>query len=129
MTWTARKRALALAGFLGAAGTTHFIAPSFYDQMIPSQLPGTARQWTHGSGVLEMAVGTSIAFPATRKFGGLFAALLFVGVFPGNVQMAVDSFRRDAPTIEKGAMLARLPLQIPLVLWALRVRREARSSA
>lgn len=128
MTTKARRRALVLAGFLGAAGTTHFLMPSFYDQMIPSQLPGQPRQWTHGSGILEMAVASSIAAPATRRHGGLLAAILFVVVFPGNVKMAVDSFQRDAPGLEKGAMLARLPLQLPLVLWALRVRRDDRTA-
>lgn len=126
---SARRRALALAAFLGAAGTTHFLVPSFYDTMIPPQLPGEPRQWTHGSGVVEMAVAASIAAPRTRRAGGLLAAMLFVGVFPGNIKMALDSFQRDAPQLEKGAMIARLPLQLPLVLWAWRVRREARSSA
>jgi uncharacterized membrane protein len=46
----------------------------------------------------------------------LATAAFFVGVFPANVQMAVDRRRRPAP--QKVAAIARLPLQVPLVLWA-----------
>ena len=48
--------------------------------------------------------------------GLLATAAFFVGVFPANVQMAVDRRRRPAP--QKAAAIARLPLQVPLVLWA-----------
>jgi uncharacterized membrane protein len=44
-------------------------------------------------------------------------------VFPANVQMAVDW--RSRPASEQAAAYARLPLQIPLVLWALKVRKDA----
>ena len=59
----------------------------------------------------------------SRLFHGLAAAALFVAVFPANVQMAVDW--RSRPAAEQAAAYARLPLQIPLVLWAWKVRRDA----
>ena len=49
------------------------------------------------------------------------AAVLFVAVFPANVQHAVQ-----ADGAEQVGALLRLPLQVPLVLWALQVRRSAR---
>jgi len=114
----------ALAGFLATMGTAHFAAPAFFDQMIPRALPGTARQWTLGSGVAELAVAAAVAHPRTRRAGALAATGLFVGVFPGNVQMALDARTPLART----AMVARLPAQVPLVLWALKVRRQAQTS-
>lgn len=121
----AHRRANALAAFLAVAGGAHFVAPRFYDAMIPAQLPGSARTWTNGSGLAEIAVAATLALPATRRNGALAAAALLVAVFPGNIKMAVDTFSRDRPTKEKVAVLGRLPLQLPMIAWALRVRREA----
>ena len=53
----------------------------------------------------------------------LIAAAFFVGVFPGNVQMALDWRTKPAPL--RNAALARLPLQAPLVLWAHQVGKKA----
>jgi len=103
----------------------HFAVPKFYDQMIPEQLPGDARTWTLGSGVAEILVGTVVANPRTRRFGGLASALLFVGVFPANVKMAVDAHSASAPAHLRIGTLVRLPLQLPMITWALRVRRSA----
>ena len=58
-------------------------------------------------------------------FGGLLAAGLFVAVFPGNIQMAWDW--RDRSRSEQGAAYGRLPLQGPMVWWALRVAKHARA--
>ena len=114
-----------LAKFLAVAGTMHFVVPRFYDAMIPSWLPGTPRQWTQGSGVAELAVAAAIANGRTRRTGGAAAAALFVAVFPGNVKMALDAHRSNRPAYVKRGTLARLPLQIPLVVWAERVRRSS----
>jgi len=111
-----------LAAFLAGAGATHFLAPRFYDRMIPPPLPGPARAWTVGSGVAELAVAAAVAHPQTRRRGALAAAALFVAVFPGNVQMAAEA----ATPLEQVMAYARLPLQLPLVVWAWRVRRDAR---
>ncbi|MFI6493095.1 DoxX family protein [Streptomyces sp. NPDC050564] len=118
---------LLLAGLLAAAGVTHFVAPRQYDATIPRALPGTPRTWTYASGAAELALAAGLALPRTRRIAGLAGAAFFVGVFPANVQMAVDWRHRPAPL--KAAALARLPLQVPLVLWARGVARgaEARS--
>ena len=112
-----------LAGLLATAGVTHFAAPRLYDPLVPRALPGEARAWTYGSGAAELAVAAAVAMPRTRRVGGLAAAGLFAAVFPANVKMAVDWRRRPKP--QRAAAYARLPLQVPLVLWALRVAREA----
>lgn len=108
---------------LGAAGVTHFVSPAFYDAIVPTQLPGTARFWTLASGVAEFGVAAAVAVPKTRKLGGLAAAALFVAVLPANIKMAVDW--SDRSTREQAIAYGRLPLQIPLVLWAMKVRKNA----
>lgn len=110
-----------LAALLTAAGVAHFVKPGFYDPMIPELLPGSARTWTYGSGVVEIAVAAAVAVPQTRQRGALAAALLFVAVFPGNIQMALDA----SGTSEKAVAYARLPLQLPLIWWAWRLRRRS----
>lgn len=119
------RGAVALAIFLAGAGTMHFVAPRFYDAMIPRELPGEPRAWTYGSGVAELGCAAAVAHPRTRRLGGLLSALLFAGVFPGNVKMAVDTHRAGRSFPQRLATLLRLPLQIPLVRWALRVRAGA----
>ncbi|MDT4937870.1 MAG: hypothetical protein QOG80_1541 [Pseudonocardiales bacterium] len=104
----------------------HFVVPRFYDRMIPPALPGTPRAWTYGSGVAEMAVGAAVALPRTRRTGALAAFCLFVCVFPGNVKMLLDARRAQRPTREQAVLTARLPLQVPMLVWARAVRRLAR---
>ena len=118
------RRALSLSVFLGCAGAMHFVVPKFYDAMIPEPLPGAPRTWTYGSGVAEIAVAGAILVPRTRRVGALTAALLFAAVLPGNIKMALDARRSDSAAFRAGTIL-RLPMQLPLIGWALKVRRGA----
>ncbi|MBQ0889205.1 hypothetical protein KBZ94_30540 [Streptomyces sp. RM72] len=107
---------LLLAGLLATAGVAHFAQPRTFDAIVPRSLPGTPRAWTYASGVAEVALAAGLAVPRTRKAAALTAAAFFVGVFPANVKMAWDWRHRPAP--QKAAALGRLPVQVPLVLWA-----------
>ena len=123
MTLPRPRAAIAMAALLAGAGVTHFASPSSYDPMVPEQLPGSARFWVHASGVAELGVAALVAAPRTRRLGALAAAALFVAVFPANVKMAVDW--SDRSPRERAIAYGRLPLQIPLVLWARKVHRDA----
>ncbi|MEJ3656711.1 hypothetical protein WEH80_27505 [Actinomycetes bacterium KLBMP 9759] len=103
-------------------GVLHFLAPGPFDALVPRQIPGSARFWTLASGVAEIGVGVAVAVPRTRRAGGLAAAGLFTAVFPANVKMALDW--SDRSPRERVIAYGRLPLQIPLVLWALKVRKD-----
>ncbi|MGV9245700.1 DoxX family protein [Streptomyces sp. NPDC003710] len=118
-----QRSPLLLAGLLAASGVGHFAAPRRFDEIVPRSLPGTARAWTYASGAVELALAAGVASPRTRRTAARAAAAFFVGVFPANVQMAVDWSGRPAPL--RAAALARLPLQVPLVLWARGVARNA----
>lgn len=114
---------LLLAGLLATAGVAHFASPRQFDATIPRVLPGRPRTWTYASGAAELALAAGLALPRTRRTAALATAAFFVGVFPANVQMAVDWRHRPAP--QRAAAVARLPLQLPLVLWARGVARTA----
>lgn len=117
----------ALAGLLASAGVTRFVAPRQYDAIVPRSLPGSARMWTYVSGVAEVAVAAAVADPRSRRQGGLAAAALFVAVFPANVKMARDWSGR--PAAARAVAFGRLPLQVPLVWWALKLAGGAAGTA
>jgi len=122
--------ALGLAGLLGVAGVTHLARPKPYDRIVPRSLPGSPRTYTYVSGVCELALAAGLVHPRTRRAAGLASAAFFLAVFPANVKMAADW--RHAPPARRAIAYGRLPLQIPLVLWALRVagwRRAHRTTA
>lgn len=62
--------------------------------------------------------------PRSRRAGGLAAAALFAAIFPANVQMAVDWRHKALPY--RLLAWSRLPLQLPLIVWALRASRDPR---
>lgn len=108
-----------LSALLAGAGVLHVVRPDFYDALIPPFLPNP-RAWTYGSAVLELAAAVAVALPRTRRVGGYATAALLVAVFPANLYSAIEP--GDLP---RWAAIARLPLQVPLVLWALQVARDA----
>ncbi|PRH81013.1 hypothetical protein C6N75_01050 [Streptomyces solincola] len=117
------RSALLLAGLLGGAGVAHFARPENFDAIVPRALPGGARAWTRASGVAELALAAGVAAPRTRRTAARATALFFVAVFPAHIQMAYDW--RHRPLAAQAAAYGRMPLQVPLVLWARRVARAA----
>jgi len=114
-----------LTAGLAVAGTLHLVKPQPYDALIPRFL-GRPRPWVYGSGVVELACAAALVVPASRRLGALASAAMFVGVFPGNVTMAAKALRSPrASGTAKTLTVARLPLQAPLVWWALDVARRA----
>jgi uncharacterized membrane protein len=112
-----------IAAMLIGVGTVHFLAPKPFDTIVPAELPGEPRLYTYGSGVAELATGALLLPRRTRRFGALAAALLFIGVFPANVNMC--RLWWDKPWPMRIASLARLPLQIPMITTALKIRRNS----
>lgn len=112
-------RPVLMATVLAGMGVLHLAAPRPFDGLIPRALPGSARAWTYGSGVAELAVAGLLAVPGTRRAGGRAAQLLFLAVWPGNFYHAYRA-RNAAPTT-RAITLARLPLQIPMIAAAGRI--------
>jgi uncharacterized membrane protein len=112
-----------LAALLIGVGTTHFVAPKPFDDIIPTELPGSPRLYTYVSGIAEVVIGALLVLPRTRRSAALAAAALFVAVFPGNLNMV--RLWWDKPWPMRVAAVARLPLQIPMIIAALKIRRTA----
>ena len=110
-----------LAGIFTVSGVVHLVRPQVYEPLMPSWVPAH-REVILGSGVAELVCAAGLAMPATRRPAGLASALLLVGVFPGNVKMALDSTRTRSRAF-KVAAFARLPLQVPLIRSALKAHR------
>jgi uncharacterized membrane protein len=111
-----------MGAMLLGMGTLHFVAPKPFDSTIPPELPGSPRFYTYASGAGELAVGASLLVPRTRRLGALAAVVLFVSVFPANVNMVRLYWGKGWPA--RVAMIARLPLQIPMITQALKIWRS-----
>jgi len=72
--------------------------------------------------VAELACAMALAWPSTRRRAGWACAALFVVVFPANIKMALDSLDGSGSAL---VAWLRLPLQIPLIIWALYLARNA----
>jgi uncharacterized membrane protein len=119
VTFGRRWRAVrgpALAVLLLATGLAHFALPRPYQRIVP-RLLGDPAFWVQWSGVAEIGCAALVAIRRTRRVGAVAAAVLFVVVFPANVQMALDG--------GVGAWI-RLPLQVPLIGWAWQVAGDSR---
>ena len=114
-----RPGVLILSLGMVAAGVLHLVRPATYVAVMPRYLP--APGFLVGlSGVLEIAGGLGLLVPRTRKWAGWGLAVLFVAVFPANVDMALH----PPFGLPAWPFWLRLPLQIPLVLWALWASRQ-----
>ena len=120
----------ALAIVLAGAGVLHFVRPRPYASIVPDAL-GDPYPWVYASGVAEIACAAMLLPARTRRPAAVATALLFVAVFPANIQMAADAMSSPrASDVYKAVSVVRLPLQVPLVLWAVAVaRRAGRSEA
>lgn len=101
------------------AGVLHFVIPDTYARIVPRAL-GDARAVVLASGVAEIVAGALLARRRTSRLGAWCTVAVLVAVFPANVQMALDA-RPRGQGWTPSALVAwlRLPLQVPLVLWAL----------
>ncbi len=108
------------------AGLAHFAFPRPYERIVP-RVAGDPAFWVRWSGVAEIACAALLVRPRTRRIGGLATITLLLAVFPANVKMALDGgipgegFPFGSPVMA----WARLPLQVPMVLWAWRVAAAA----
>ncbi|PRC41412.1 hypothetical protein C6A85_000000115780 [Mycobacterium sp. ITM-2017-0098] len=120
------SRAAKTGTWLVGMGVLHFVAPKPFDTIIPEELPGTPRFYTYASGVAEIGVGALLIAPKTRRIGALSAIALYLGVFPGNVNMVRMWFNDPTKTLPmRIGAIARLPLQVPMITQAWKIYKES----
>ena len=115
------RRLITAAGpFYIFAGLLHFVMPKVYMRIMPRWLPAH-RELVYASGVAEALGGAALLHPdpRVRRAGGYLEAATMVGVFPANVNMCLN--HEDFSDVPGGlpAMVARLPLQVLFIAWAL----------
>jgi len=111
---------------MGSAGAAHFVFPGPYRRIVPRVL-GNEAFWVRASGLAEFGCAALLIDRRTAQLGGWATAALLVIVFPANIQMALDGgVMPGAKASATSAAFAwfRLPLQLPLVLWAISVARS-----
>ena len=110
-----------VAGAFLTSGIVHLVKPEVFKPLMPDWVPAH-REVILGSGVLELACAAGLAVPPTRRTAGRASAALLLGVYPGNIKMAVDALQTDNTAL-KAASLARLPLQFPMIVAVWRLGR------
>ena len=107
------------------AGLAHFAFPATYQRIVP-RVVGNPAFWVRGSGVAEIMCAGLLVHKRTRRLGALLTIGVLLAVCPANVKMALDggipgeAFPLGSPVVA----WTRLPLQIPLVMWAWWVARQ-----
>ena len=98
------------------AGALHFAVPSVFEGIVPRWLPAR-RALVYASGAAELACATGLA--GRRPWGSRLAAAVLLGLWPANVQMAIDASRRRTPRWQRALLWARVPVQVPMIRMAL----------
>lgn len=112
---------LRFAAMLVGVGVLHFVVPTAFERIVPRWVPD-ARAAVLWSGVAEVSAGALIAVPRTRRIGGALAAATIVAVYPANLQMSLDAWRRGSVAAKVTTSL-RLPMQFPMLARAVRLAR------
>lgn len=105
-----------LAAFMATVGTLHFASPRFFVNIVPDYLPAH-EALVVVSGIFEIAGGVGILVPRLRRAASVGLVLLYVAVFPANVNMVVHPELGGA--VPTWVLWARLPLQALFIAWAL----------
>ncbi len=111
-----------LATLLGVSGLLHFVATRRYEAIVPRRLPAP-RGLVYASGALELACAAGLTYPPTRRPAGLASLALLIAVYPANVQMTADVFKRRSAWA-KAVAVVRLPMQLPMMRTAYRAWRH-----
>lgn len=105
-----------LAGFTFLLGVLHFAVPDPFVAIMPKALP-YPHALVYVSGVAELCGAVGLLLPRTRRLAGIGLILLYVAVFPANVNQALNGIQIDpAHPAPLWALWARLPFQA-LFIW------------
>ncbi len=118
-----------VVGAFAVSGVVHFVRPQVFEPLVPQAL-GQPRGWIYASGAVELVCAAGLV--GRQRWAPLASAGTLAVIWIGNVHMArrwQRSSRR--PAWAKALVWARVPLQVPLIVWALRspVAREVGAAA
>ncbi len=101
--------------FYVVAGFNHFINTRMYLKIMPSYVP-YHQAMVYISGIMEILFALLLLPSATRHASAWLIVVMLIAIFPANIQMAIDFWRRHNPYL--WLAILRLPLQLPLIYWA-----------
>jgi uncharacterized membrane protein len=112
---------IALGALMTAAGLAHFILTRKYLPIVPRFLPQRMGIVVI-SGVVQLAAGLGLFFPAVRKESALVVVVLMLGFLPLHTW---DLFRSRPAIGPHWVAAIRFALQFLLIYWAWRVWKFA----
>ena len=131
---TANKRRVGFAIGLGlfasiflVSGFLHFFYPAPYVRIMPPTLPWPLTL-VRISGGAEILGGAGLFLRRFRRAAAYGLTLLLIAVFPANVYMAVAHVAFPGLMGKAWVQWARLPLQLPLIAWALYYARSPKAN-
>jgi uncharacterized membrane protein len=110
---------IALGVLMTVAGLAHFMVTKKYLPIVPRFLP-QRMSIIVVSGVVELAAGIGLFFPAVRKESAFVVLVLMVGFLPLH---AWDLFRERPAIGPRWVTVIRFALQFLLIYWAWNVWR------
>ncbi len=121
----ARRRRLraVLASIMVGIGVLHFLMPGPFVQIVPARLPAPL-VLVLVSGFVEVLGGVGLLVPRVRRAASFGLVLLYLAVFPANINMALHPEISAPYGLPGWSLWARLPLQAVFIAWALWVGRE-----
>lgn len=98
-------------------GITHFTSPEGFVAIVPDYLPYPLAL-VYVSGFFEILGGAGLCFRKFRRFSAWGLVLLYLAVFPANINMAIHHLPLNGNAVPIWALWARLPMQAVLMVWA-----------
>jgi uncharacterized membrane protein len=106
------------------SGVLHLVNPTAFLWLMPPWLP-EPMLLIYLSGIAELAAALGLLLKT--RWAPIFTALTLIAIWPANWWFAFDSLGESVWLAV--AAWARLPLQIPLVFWAMRSPVKDKSGA
>ncbi|MDR6414420.1 hypothetical protein [Pseudarthrobacter sulfonivorans] len=141
--------AAAMSALLLTSAMKHFREPRFFAQVVPDYLcrddpdasPDSTREaskmhdgggrplavmsreeWVAVSGLLEAGAAIGLLIPATRRATAAAVTAMFTVFLAGHVDALRRAYGPAGSPAQRKAHSVRLPLQLPLILWAWSLR-------
>ena len=116
-----------LAIFMVVAGLSHFFADGVYIKIYPALLPYPATM-VYLTGIAEVLGGIGLLIPRVSQAAAWGFVLLFIAVYPANINMAVNHIHIDNIPDGNWFQAIRLPFQLVLIAWAWWLTRSENDS-
>lgn len=110
---------IAMCMMLCFTASGHFAFSKGMAMMIPSFIP-FKKALVFWTGLLEIAAGIALLFPASRYAAGIFLILFFICILPANIHAALHHLDYQKGSYDgKGVryLWFRIPMQLFLIAW------------